>query len=292
LLSKKRGAKPGANVPVTRSLSRECGGNCIFDSKNLFRVTPQPRILHPRGAISVPNLYDFFPYHHVTAIPDRHPATILDIRQDDLAALLEGSRSLARRAPRGSLFADGANFLELAAASQGHLHSQQGVFPGEFDDIACASARERASAEILAREFGCDPFDGYLRALRESPLLIHTDDFVTCASSWAPVFPDQVEVWVNSHVSNYLEASDDLLEHAAAALQKALQGLGTKRSVEDFNIVAHQAPLAAGVAYPRLHWHIFPRNRRREGFAEMGEQFWVIDVFPELTAAELRPFFA
>src|ERR1017187_6173435 len=289
LIGTKRALKPGANVPVIRKLQRECGGDCIFYHKNLFLVTPQPRIWHKRGAISVPNLYEFMPGHHGYAIPDRHAATLLDITGEDLAALLEAGQGMARRASNGRILIDGLNFLEIAAASQGHLHGQHGDLT---EGGNCASVRERGGAELLAKEFGCDPFDLYLSALRLSPLFIYTDDWVTVSSSWAPVFPDQVDVWVNAPVPNYLDASDELIGHVAEALQRALRGLGSVRAVEDVNIICHQAPLACKTVFPRLHWHIFPRNRRREGFLEIGEQFWVVDVFPELTASELRPFFA
>ena len=129
------------------------------------------------------------------------------------------------------------------------------------------------------------------RAHRESPLLIHAHTAVTVATPFAPVFPDQVDVWLNTDVPSYTELSDQLTYAVATALCKTVAALATARGVADFNIVAHQAPLSGSARFPRCHWHVFPRSRRREGFLEMGQNVWVVDVFPETTAAALRPFF-
>lgn len=287
-----RAKKPPASGPliVTTPLG-PCASDCTFGPRNLKRTTPGRRLRHFVGdddeARSFPNLFSFLEAGYVT-VTDRHPATIKDIGPDHIRAHLVTGKQVARRlAKRKSAYAvvDFVNWGPRANMSKAHFHSQRGL---RLPSMGCLSLLEQHAWDGLAAVWGQNPFDLYIAALRELKLVIAEDLDVVVAAPFAPMYPDQVDVIPKLPAPHYLDVSDKVLEATSCAIARSLTLLAELRGVTDFNLVTHSAPFTYRANWFRMHWHILPRNSRGDAGAEVGEHIYVVDVFPETTARQLR----
>lgn len=122
---------------------------------------------------------------------------------------------------------------------------------------------------------------------------------------WSSRFPCEMRLIPRRHCSSMLECTDVELAHLAELMSLCLKGLESYRPGANYNIVIHNAPLAAdqgrGYGNERLdgmtgntsdlfHWHveILPRLSRQAGF-EAGTGFAINSMPPEEAAVILRP---
>jgi len=290
-----RAAKPAPPITVDRKLQRKCSDRCIFSPDKIRVVTPEPRIEHPEAVIfqddkgeviSVSNLYPFMYHHFVTVTPD-HPAAASDFEVRHLMTFLCAGQKLAQiiRDTKDSVGMIGIwNWGELAAASQGHLHFQ---FGGRTPLMISCATKERKAVDELSQKLKQDPFSALIDGIRQTSLYCWENEAVFVHAPFAPVFPDQIDIVMKENIPNLLEIPDELMAATAEGLWRSLICLTISRSVTDFNLIIHQDDFEPQSPYYRLHFHIFPRNKRREGGLEF-EGTYVVDIFPETTARALR----
>lgn len=290
-----RAAKPAPPITCERTLLRECTDECIFSPQNVLKVTPEPRITHGDTitfqdnlgkVVTFPNLFPFMYPHYVTAPPD-HPAKITEIKLKHIITFLNAGSKLAQliQSVDGVVGMIGIwNWGELAATSQGHIHFQWG---GRTPLMITHSVRERKAIQLLGQELRADPFDLLIQTLQNTSLFCWENEVVFVHTPFAPTFPDQVDIVLKKSIPNLWVLPNELIEPIAEGIWRTIICLATSRAVTDFNVIVHQDDFDLKSEYYRLHFHILPRNKRREGGLEW-EGSYVVDIFPETTARFLR----
>jgi UDPglucose--hexose-1-phosphate uridylyltransferase len=134
--------------------------------------------------------------------------------------------------------------------------------------------------------------------------LIAANNNWVAATPWASRFPCEMRLMPRRHSSSMVHCSDAELADLADLMSLCLKGLDNHAPDAGYNLVIHNAPLAAdsrgGYGNDRLdslspspdhfHWHleILPRLTRQAGF-EAGTGFAINSLPPEEAAGLLRP---
>lgn len=290
-ISLDRVGKPAPPISCDRVLLRECGEKCIFSPERLYQVTPEPRISHKKtGAVSVPNLYPFWDNHMVTILPG-HPSNPSGLSATHFVAMLEGGgdieEMIAIQSEALGLYGI-MNWGELGAASQGHPHVQWG---GRYAHDKSLIAREMDRIEALAAMWNIDPFDAYLQHIDPSLVCRKDNEIATVLAPYAPMYPDQIDIVLNDSIPNISALDDKQREQLGKLLHETVGTWTGGLDVTDFNILIHANDFSPKSSAYRLHFHLLPRNRRKEGGSEINAGY-VVDIFPETTAQKMREAFA
>lgn len=269
--------------------------DCIFCPQKVFKVTPEPRIIHgdlttvdnTHNIITVPNLYPFSVPHYVT-IFSTHKPNLKALTYIDMINYLESSYFLARemKGKKGVYgMWDIINWGAAAAASQSHPHAQRG---GIRKLMVVKADKESDAIERLIKEKGTDQFEEYLRKVRDSPYFIFENDLLQISAPFAPKFPDQVDIICKKPFRNIVDIeSKQERDNIASTMLGVFHALKEKRGVTDLNLIMHQERFNVESHY-RLHWHVYPRNKNKLGGLEVGDSINVVHVYPEKTAEALK----
>lgn len=262
-------------------------------------TTPHPRIEHPGGAISVPNLYPWEKYDWITFYPPftQHKMLLSDLYFEDLEMMMESSYELASLCARDQeviAFMDFTNWGAFAGASQQHPHSQRKSVTAVPDPV---QGREWQRCQGIADLLGQNPFDVLLREeQQDGRRLIYQNDVVILAA-FAPTCPDELLVFPRDEFSHVLQMPPAERQHLIRQALGIFPALFFYRGVTDLNIAVHMAPFATmepARKFFRWHMHIYPRRSRLpvdKAGAEIGFQTSVIDTLPEKTAEVLRQWY-
>lgn len=285
------------NIGISVELNIQPIGRCDFCSFSSY--TPNERIRHDCGAVSVPNRYPWEKYDWITIYPPfgEHKMLLSDLYFDDMERLVESSYDLALMCARDAeviSFMDFTNWGTFAGASQQHPHSQRKSVTGVPNPRV--EQEIRRCREIFER-YGRNPFDILAdEERRDGRRVIHDNDiFIT--SAFAPSFPDEILVFPREQVSHILQTSGYERKRMIYPILGVFPALFFYRGVTDLNIAVHMAPFRhSGETreYYRWHMHIYPRRSRLpsdQAGAEVGFSTNVIDTLPETTAEALRRWY-
>ena len=271
--------------------------NCRFC--RLFESTPEKRIKHHCGAVSVPNAYPWEKYDWITIYPPfgQHKLLLSDLYFDDLERMIDSSYDLAERCSRDPevfAFMDFTNWGAFAGASQQHPHSQRRSITfvastlQEQERQHCLQSWERHGRNLLDMLAEEERLDGRR--------VIH-DDGMYIGASFAPACSDEVIAFPTHDVAHILQTSSQDRKRIMCNLLGVFPALFFYQGVTDLNIAIHMAPyreMEQARKYFRWHVHIYPRKNRlpvdRAG-AEIGFDTSVIDVMPERSAESLRRWY-
>jgi len=271
--------------------------DCVFCPHLVNTNTPEPRIVHGnlrtisgKEILSMPNLYPFSGNHYVTVFGD-HYQDIGEVGYSDLEnfffSTCEIGNELRKKGSKGMWGL--INFGREAGASQSHPHAQSGKkprMPGTLED------REMFAVDYIAYTKNLDPFEEYIKIMRDSPYVIFENDHVFITAPFAPKFPDQVDIIPKQRIRNVVELEDNKDDESKKLLIGSILGvfhaLRKRRGVTDLNVVIHQNNFDPNGSHYRLHFHIMPRNKNRLGGLEVGFGMNVVGVDPTLTAKEIR----
>lgn len=295
LISAERANKPEVFSAVEKKADNS--PECIFCKPKLYEMTPEPRMYHGRltsfrddrsEIITVPNLFSFSAPHYVT-IFSVHKPDLEQLATDDMVCYLESAYDLGNemiKMPYVIGMWDIINWGELAAASQPHPHAQRG---GISRSMRSRNIKEAEVIEIIARSRGVDPFEEYLKKIRDSEYFIFENEFIQISAPFAPQYPDQVDVICKQRYNTILDLKDEPVRKIiASSMLGAFHALRQKRGVSDLNVVTHQEVFNKK-SYYRLHWHVFPRKKgHRLGALETGQDLFVTPIYPIVTAKTLR----
>lgn len=261
--------------------------------------TPEERVEHASGGVSIPNKFPWEKYDWITIYPPfgGHKMLLSDLYFDDLERMIESSYELAAICEQDSdvyAFMDFTNWGAFAGASQQHPHSQRKsvtFIPDPRQDQELQRCRQ------LAQRHKMNPFDLLAKEERKSGQRVIYDNDVFVASAFAPTCPNEVLLFPLepiSHISQTNRAERNGLIRPALGIFPALFFY---MGVTDLNIAIHMAPFGEkdeARQYYRWHMHIYPRKHRlpvdRAG-AEIGFDTNVIDVLPENSASLLRQWY-
>jgi galactose-1-phosphate uridylyltransferase len=151
-------------------------------------ATPQPRIQHSGGAVSVPNLYPWEKYDWITIYPpfSQHQVLLSDLYFEDMEMMIESSYDLAERCSRDEdviAFMDFTNWGAFAGASQQHPHSQRKGVTSVSDPV---QEREWRRCLEITEAVGQHPFDILLQEEREDGRRLIFDNDVVVLAAFAP----------------------------------------------------------------------------------------------------------
>jgi galactose-1-phosphate uridylyltransferase len=262
-------------------------------------ATPQPRIQHAGGAVSVPNLYPWEKYDWITIYPpfSQHKVLLSDLYFEDMEMMMESSYDLAERCAYDKdviAFMDFTNWGAFAGASQQHPHSQRKSITSLPDP---AQGREWQRCLENLETLGRHPFDILLQEEREDGRRLIFDNDVVVLAAFAPTCSDELLVFPREDLSHILQSTPAQRNHLMRQVLGIFPALFLYRGITDLNIAMHMAPFAAmepARKYFRWHMHVYPRRSRlpadRAG-AEIGFQTSVIDTLPETTAEALRHWY-
>lgn len=271
--------------------------NCDFCAYR--ETTPQERIEHACGAVSVPNRYPWEKYDWITIYPPFAPHKLLlsDLYFDDLERMIESSYDLAMICasdPEVISFMDFTNWGVFAGASQQHPHSQRKSATQVPSPSVC---NEMERCHHLMERYGKNPFFLLEQEERsDGRRLIHDDD-VFIVSAFAPTCPDEILVFPKEDIAHIIQTKEYDRRRIIQPVLGIFPALFFCRGVTDLNIAVHMATFAemeAARKYYRWHMHIYPRRARlpadRAG-SEIGFGTEVIDAMPEVTAELLRRWY-
>lgn len=295
LISEERANKPEPLVTIEKHVND--AKECIFCKPRLYEATPEPRIVHGKlislrddkgEIITVPNKYSFSAPHYVT-IFSAHKPNLEELTTADMVCYLESAHDLGTlmvQMPHVIGMWDIINWGELAAASQPHPHAQRG---GISRNMRCRSIKEAEAIEKIALSRGIDPFDEYIKRVRESECFVFENEFIQISAPFAPQYPDQVDIICKSRYNTLLDINDENVRKIiAGSMLGAFHALRLRRNVTDMNVVTHQEIFNKKSFY-RLHWHLFPRKpMHRLGALEAGQDLFVTPIYPSVTADALR----
>ncbi len=285
-------------IGISLSLDIRPVERCDFCEPHKY--TPEKRIEHQSGAISVPNKYPWEKYDWITIYPPfgRHKLLLSDLYFDDLERMIESSYDLAlicSRDPEVSAFIDFTNWGAFAGASQQHPHSQRKSVTSAPDP---KQQEELGYCQELAQRYGKNPFDLIQEEEEKDGRRVIYNDDVFISAAFAPTCPNEVLVFPKEQISHILQTTSDYRKKIIDPALGVFPGLFFCRGVTDLNIAIHMAPfkiMEEARKYYRWHMHIYPRRSRlpvdRAG-AEIGFGTNVIDTLPETTAAVLRNWYA
>jgi len=271
--------------------------NCVFCA--FEEHTPEERIKHTCGAVSVPNRYPWEKYDWITIYPpfDHHKLFLSDLCFDDLERMIESSNELAAicvQDPEVISFMDFTNWGVFAGASQQHPHSQRKSVtvtpsPGVYNEMErCRHLREG---------YGQNPFTILEQEERSDGRRVIHDDDVFIVAMFAPTCPDEILVFPKEEVAHILQTTEYDRRRIIESILGIFPALFFCRGITNLNIAVHMATFAEmeeARQYYRWHMHIYPRRSKlpadRAG-AEIGYGTGVIDVMPEVTAELLRRWY-
>lgn len=196
---------------------------------------------------------------------------------------------------------DFINWGAKAGATIDHPHAQRG---GLVDFIHTLPDLEVDRCEAIKRKIMQDPFEVYFNAIKAThknnvnSLYCFENDAVIVFCPFAPRFSEQVDIVYKKQKNNIKDLTEEERNLTAEAMTKVLHSLaklnqlpeGRKRNrVKDVNIILHQARFKDKRDYYHIHWHITPRVNPI-GSLESGYNTYVVDVYPETTATDIRYF--
>jgi galactose-1-phosphate uridylyltransferase len=285
------------NIGITTDLNIKPQERCDFCDYRKF--TPEERVEHASGAISIANKYPWEKYDWITIYPPfgEHKILLSDLYFDDLERMIESSYDLAaicERDPEVFAFMDFTNWGPFAGASQQHPHSQRKSITFITDP---RQEQELQRCRQLAKEYKGNPFDLLAKEERQDGRRVIYDDDVFIVSAFAPTCPNEVLLFPQEPISHILQTTREERNKLIRPALGILPALFFYRGVTDLNIAVHMAPfkeMAKARRYYRWHMHIYPRKHRlpidRAG-AEIGFETNVIDVLPESSASLLRQWY-
>lgn len=287
-------ARAKRNLGISVDLSIEPVGECDFCL--YLQRTPESRIHHDCGAVSVHNKFPWEKYDWITIYPPfgGHKLLLSDLYFDDLERMVDSSydlASLCARDPEVISFMDFTNWGPFAGASQQHPHSQRKSVTGMH--LPRLQQEMRCCREIEAK-YGRNPFDLLVEEERQAGLRVIHDDDVFIASAFAPTCPDELIIFPKEPIANVLQTSAYDRKRIVRPVLGVFPALFFYRGVTDLNIAIHMAPfreMDEARRYYRWHMHIYPRRSRLpidKAGSEVGFGAEVIDTLPEITAAVLR----
>jgi galactose-1-phosphate uridylyltransferase len=284
----KRGIGISANLDI-RPIRK-----CQFCHYQEF--TPEDRLEHSCGAVSIPNLYPWERYDWITIYPPfgQHKVLLSELWFDDLEMMIESSYELASicaRDPGVMAFMDFTNWGAFAGASQQHPHSQRRSITGVLDP---QQDRELQRCKQIADWLDKNPFDLLAEEERQDGRRVIYDDHLLILAAFAPHSPNEVLVFPKEPLANILDTDQETRKWLVNPILGIFPALFFYTGVTDLNIAIHMAPFAereAAREYYRWHMHIYPRRPTlpvdRAG-AELGFETNVIDALPERCAEVLR----
>lgn len=271
--------------------------NCDFC--NYKEKTPENRIEHACGAVSVPNKYPWERYDWITLYPPfgEHKLLLSDLFFDDMERMIESSYDLTclcAKDPSVLGFMDFTNWGPFAGASQQHPHSQRKSVTSHMDP---RQDRELSHCRQTYGRLGANPFDLLMEEERSRGERVIHDNDVFIAAAFAPSCPDEILVFPKEPVSHILQMDGHMRRKIIRPVLGIFPALFFYRGISDLNIAVHMAPfgiMEEARKYFRWHLHIMPRRSRlpadRAG-AEIGFETYIIDTPPEKTATELRHWY-
>ncbi|MFC2058363.1 hypothetical protein ACFLTS_01800 [Chloroflexota bacterium] len=285
------------NIAVSIALNVQPVEHCDFC--NYSENTPEGRIEHECGAVSVPNKYPWEKHDWVTIYPPfgTHKLLISDLCFDDMERLIESSYDLAlecSKDPEVIAFMDFTNWGIFAGASQQHPHSQRKSVTYDLDP---KQKLELRLCNSLWEQHNKNPFDMLRDEERAQGRRVIYDNDIFIAAAFAPSCPDEVIAFPNEDFSHILQMSSSDRRRTIRPLLGVFPSLFFYRGITDLNIAIHMAPfnqMEAARKYYRWHIHIYPRRSRfpvDKAGAEIGFETNVIDSLPETTAEALRRWY-
>lgn len=293
-ISPQRAARP---IGISANLDIQPVERCEFCQYSEF--TPEPRVMHPSGAVSVANKYPWEKYDWITIYPPfgQHKLLVSDLYFEDLERMVESSYDLAllcSRDPEIIAFMDFTNWGAFAGASQQHPHSQRKSITFVADPV---QEGEWEHCRRIVERDGRNAFDLLLEEERQDGRRLIYDNDVVIMAAFAPTCPDEVLVFPKEPFSHILQTHREERVRIFRPALGIFPALFFYRGITDFNIAVHMAPFSEmelARHYFRWHLHIYPRRSRlpvdRAG-AELGFGTNVIDSLPETTAACLRQWY-
>ncbi len=285
------------NIGISFELNLRPVENCDFCS--YLQRTPNERIEHACGAISVPNKFPWEKYDWITIYPPFAPHKLLlsDLYFDDLERMIQSSYDLGMvcaKDPDVVSFMDFTNWGVFAGASQQHPHSQRKSSTHVSSPIIHT---EMERCHELWERFGKNPFQMLEQEERSDGRRVIHDGNIFIVSAFAPTCPDEILVFPKEDIAHIIQTSEFDRRRIIQPVLGIFPALFFCRGVTDLNIAVHMATFAEmeeARKYYRWHMHIYPRRARlpsdRAG-AEIGFGTEVIDAMPEVTAELLRQWY-
>ncbi len=276
----------GITVKLDVTPTEQCDF-CDYEKK-----TPEDRIQHDCGAVSVSNRYPWEKYDYVTIYPPfgQHKLLLSDLYFDDIKMMVESSYDLAERISTDSeviAFMDFTNWGAFAGASQQHPHSQRKSVTALLDSV---ESIELARCKSVYDSTGTNLFD-LLREeeMRRDNRIIYYNDIVILAA-FAPESNNELLIFPREPISHILQTSKAERKLITNPILGIFPALFFYLGVTDLNIASHMAPfreMENARSYYRWHMHVYPRRSSLpsdKAGAEVGYRTSVIDVPPETTA--------
>lgn len=285
------------NIAISVDLNITPIEHCDFCSYK--EKTPENRIEHECGAVSVPNKYPWEKYDWITLYPPfgEHKLLLSDLYFDDMDRMIESSYDLTcicAKDPSVIAFMDFTNWGPFAGASQQHPHSQRKSITCHLDP---RQERELNHCKEAYKRQGVNPFDLLMNEERRRGERVIHDNDIFISAAFAPSCPDEILVFPKEPIAHILQTDNYLRRRIIRPILGIFPALFFYRGISDLNVAVHMAPFAImeeARKYFRWHLHILPRRSRlpadRAG-AEIGFETHVIDTPPEKTAAELRKWY-
>lgn len=285
------------SVGISVSLDMQPAGRCEFCDYNKF--TPEPRIEHDCGAVSVPSKYPWEEYDWITIYPPfgKHKLLLSDLYFEDHERMIESSYDLALICSKDNkviAFKDFTNWGAFAGASQQHPHSQRKSITHKIDP---AQERELNFCREIKEIHGRNYFDLLYEEEEEDGKRIIYNNDVFIVAAFAPVCPNELLVFPREEFSHILQMNYRDRKRIIDPIVGIFPALFFYSGVTNLNIAIHMAPfqnMEDARKYYRWHMHIYPRRSELpvdKAGAELG--FWtnVIDTFPEKTAEVVRRWY-
>ncbi len=270
---------------------------CDFCS--YIEKTPENRVNHACGAVSVPNKFPWERYDWITLYPPfgEHKLLLSDLYFDDMERMIESSYDLScicAKDPAVIGFMDFTNWGPFAGASQQHPHSQRKSVTCFLDP---RQERELNHCRQVYERYNANPFDLLMEEERQKGLRVIHDNDVFISAAFAPSCPDEIVVFPKEQVSHILQMGAYERLRVIRPVLGIFPALFFYRGVSDLNIAVHMAPfgiMEEARKYFRWHLHILPRRSRLpadQAGAEIGFETHIIDTAPEKTASELMKWY-
>lgn len=262
--------------------------------------TPEERIEHAGGAISVPNKFPWEKYDWITIYPPfgHHKLLLSDLYFGDLECMIESSydlSALCARDPEVISFMDFTNWGIFAGASQQHPHSQRKSITFKLDT---KQEKELSHCYHIFKSYNKNIFQWLIEEEETIGSRVIYSNNVFIASAFAPSCPDEVIMFPKEEISNILQITNyNQRQEMMRPVLGVFQALFFYKGITDLNISIHMAPFAImeeARKYFRWHMHIYPRRSWLpvdKAGAEIGFETSVIDTLPEATAQMLRKWY-
>jgi len=268
-------------------------GKCYFEPTNIHQ-TPKPRFYYDElevdgyVPVSVPNKFGFSLKGLVncfTSHEKKYPKLLTAKDWRNYLVISEKNAHRVMGEGYSEMF-NVINFGHIAGGSQAHPHFQDGVLLHGYN------SRQFRERDLLFHLEQSDdhPFQTSMNFSRKMGLNCFENDSVFIAAPYAPMFPDQVDLTLKPEVSNLRQLTSKNIKDLSLGLFYTVNFLSTERGVTDFNVIAHQDSLTQEESGYRLHFHVMPRNKNIIAGVEIGSNGYVVDTWPEATAAAFREY--